>query len=134
MPGSPPGCKNSLSGVTGHAGIFQSFSCGWRFSQLECPAAGSAPQSNTHFFLYSLFSRFGFLFLLVCFLLAFRSMTWSSLLRLSSVGKLYHHLIETVKTSSHFLKYQRKKGNKKNERRGKGCVFCFVSLWTPNSF
>lgn len=48
--GSLPGCKNPLSGVTGPAGISYSLSCGWRFSQLECPAAWSTQQ----YFLFSL--------------------------------------------------------------------------------
>ena len=62
VPGSPPGCKISISGVRGLQGIFHSFLCGWRFSQLERPAARSAPQPNTDFFLFSPFA-----FSQVCF-------------------------------------------------------------------
>ena len=37
QPGCPPGCKNSIRGVTDSKQSVP-LSCGWRFSQLGCPA------------------------------------------------------------------------------------------------
>lgn len=52
VPGSTPGCKNSISAGMGLQGIFYFFSCGWRFSQLGWPglAVWAARQSGNNFF------------------------------------------------------------------------------------